>query len=70
MSTDDWNKATWSKSSRSAMSNCVELSRIDDTIGVRDSKNRTGAVLEFTLEEWRAFAYGMSDGEFEYLSAD
>jgi hypothetical protein len=37
----------------------------DDAIQVRDSKNRTGPVLTFTRDEWRAFIGGTKDGEFD-----
>lgn len=56
----------WRKSSRSGGGdNCVEVAfAADGTVGVRDSKNPTGPVLEFTPTEWDAFAGGVRDGEF------
>lgn len=44
----------WRKSGRSdGGSNCVEVAvATDSTVGVRDSKNRTGGVLEFTPGSW------------------
>ena len=58
---------TWFKSSKSdGASNCVETSFADDgTVGVRDSKNPAGPVLEFTPAEWDAFVDGAKDGEFD-----
>ncbi|WP_328468799.1 DUF397 domain-containing protein [Actinoplanes sp. NBC_00393] len=58
---------TWRKSRRSdGGGNCVEVSfAADGTIGVRDSKNRTGPVLEFSTAEWEAFLGGVRDGEFD-----
>lgn len=58
---------TWFKSSKSdGASNCVETSIADDgTVGVRDSKNPAGPVLEFTPAEWDAFVGGAKDGEFD-----
>jgi Domain of unknown function (DUF397) len=70
MKVSAWEKAPWRKSSRSASGNCVELCRIGDRIGVRDSKNRGGAILEFTIAEWRALADGVKAGEFDYLTAE
>jgi hypothetical protein len=59
---------TWFKSSKSdGGSNCVETSFAPDgTIGVRDSKNPTGPVLEFTPGEWTAFVAGVKHGEFDH----
>jgi hypothetical protein len=58
---------TWFKSSKSdGASNCVEASfAADGTIGVRDSKNPAGPVLEFTRGEWTAFVAGVREGEFD-----
>lgn len=63
----DWSQAVWRKSSRSSgEGQCVEVARVDDTIGVRDTKlGEASPVLEFTPDEWRAFIAGMKDGEFD-----
>jgi hypothetical protein len=34
-------------------------------VQVRDSKDQTGPVLSFTLDEWTAFTGGVKDGEFD-----
>lgn len=59
--------ANWFKSSYSdGASNCVEVAFADDgTVGLRDSKNRKGPVLEFNRGEWSAFIEGVQSGEFE-----
>ena len=56
----------WRKSTRSSGGdNCVEVAFGDNrTVGVRDSKDRAGSVLEFTADEWAAFIAGVVDGEF------
>ena len=56
----------WKKSSLSnSFSNCVEVANLPDGgIGVRDSKDREGPVLVFTVGEWDAFLGGVRDGEF------
>jgi hypothetical protein len=56
----------WRKSSRSDDGNCVEVARArDGTVGVRDSKDVTGPVLEFDQATWRGFADDVRTGEFD-----
>jgi len=57
----------WFKSTKSsAGDNCVEVSFTGDgDVGVRDSKNPNGAVLEFTADEWMTFVAGVRKGEFD-----
>lgn len=56
----------WRKSVRSDQGNCVEVAfAADGTVGVRDSKNPTRGVLEFSPAEWGAFTGGVHDGEFD-----
>ncbi|MEU4239378.1 DUF397 domain-containing protein [Actinoplanes sp. NPDC026619] len=56
----------WRKSTRSNGSgNCVEVGRLTDgTIGVRDSKDRTGPILKFTPADFAAFISGVKDDGF------
>ena len=57
---------TWRTSTRSGGNGqCVEVRRVADTIEVRDTKDRSGPVLRFTLDEWTAFTGGTRDGEFD-----
>ena len=57
----------WIKSSHSyANGNCVEVSdQPEGTIGVRNSREREGPVLNFTVDEWQAFLGGVRNGEFD-----
>lgn len=57
----------WTKSSRSSGNdNCVEVATAaDGTIGVRDSKDRLGSILEFTATAWSEFISGVRGGEFD-----
>ena len=61
--------AAFHKSSMSGQfdgnSNCVEVAIVADAVGVRDSKNRTQATLQFTRSEWIAFVKGVKAGEFD-----
>jgi hypothetical protein len=52
----------WHKSGHSDDGGCVEIAAAEGLIGVRDSKDRTGAVLVFNRREWDAFAAGIIDG--------
>ncbi len=61
----DWSKAAWRKSSHSGDGGCVEVAFVGDAIGVRDTKDRSGPVLEFTATEWSAFLSGVRDGSFD-----
>jgi len=59
----------WSKGSESNGSggnNCVEVAFLDnDTVGVRNSKDRSGPALAFTGAEWDAFISSVKKGEFD-----
>jgi len=57
---------TWRKSRRSdGDGNCVEVARATDgTVGVRDSKDTTGPILEFDPATWRAFTDDIRCGGF------
>jgi hypothetical protein len=57
----------WIKSSLSlAQGSCVEVAGMPDGgVGVRDSKDPSGPVLRFTVDEWRAFLGGARNGEFD-----
>jgi hypothetical protein len=63
----------WRKSSASNQGNCVEVAGAfestdsDSAMGrilIRDTKDRGGAVLSFTISEWSAFLLGVHRGEF------
>jgi predicted secreted Zn-dependent protease len=60
----DRRHVVWRKSSASAQGNCVEVAAAGESILVRDTKNRAGAVLTFTPAEWQAFLTGVNAGEF------
>jgi hypothetical protein len=47
--------ATWRKSSRTVSKQCVEVAMGDAVVGVRDSKDRAGAVLVFSSRRWTDF---------------
>jgi hypothetical protein len=51
--------------SGSANSNCVEVGFETSAVLMRDSKDRGGPVLRFTVAEWKAFVAGVKAGEFD-----
>jgi hypothetical protein len=60
--------AAWRKSSRSngnGGANCVEVAVVGTEIGVRDSKNPEGPVLQFTPIDWESFVDGAKHGRFD-----
>ncbi|MER7282925.1 DUF397 domain-containing protein [Dactylosporangium sp. NPDC000244] len=60
--------AAWRKSSRSngnGGANCVEVAVAGTRIGVRDSKNTAGPVLQFTPTDWKSFVDGTKHGSFD-----
>lgn len=64
----DFSTAVWRKSTKTQQSGqCVEVARVGDAIGVRDSKDPHGPILTFTLGEFAAFLDGAVHGEFDDL---
>ncbi|MDG4793041.1 MULTISPECIES: DUF397 domain-containing protein [Micromonospora] len=64
----DFSRAVWRKSTRTQQSGqCVEVARVGEVIGVRDSKDPDGPVLAFTTGEFAAFLDGAAKGEFDDL---
>ncbi|MEV7989514.1 DUF397 domain-containing protein [Micromonospora sp. NPDC085948] len=54
----------WRKSSYSDDGNCVEYAAAHNgPVGVRDSKDITGPVLEFEPASWSAFTSGVRAGK-------
>jgi Domain of unknown function (DUF397) len=60
----DVSAALWEKSAHSGSNGCVEVAFIEGNVALRDSKNKSGAVLVFTPGEWNAFLAGVADGQF------
>lgn len=54
----------WRTASRSGGGNCVEVARLADGTGVRDSKDRGGPVLRYAGPAWAAFTQGARSGSF------
>ncbi|WP_433221472.1 DUF397 domain-containing protein [Dactylosporangium sp. CS-047395] len=57
----------WRKSTRSDDGNCVEVGHSDrGSIGVRDSKDPGGALLDFDPASWAAFTRDIRTGRFDH----
>lgn len=52
----DWRKSTYSDGSGG---NCVETASDGGAILVRDTTNRVGGTLEFSVSAWQAFTAGL-----------
>lgn len=59
----------WTKASASyANGDCVEVASLPEgRIGIRDSKDPRGPVLQFSASEWRAFLNGAASHEFDLI---
>jgi hypothetical protein len=57
-----WRKSTYSSDQGG---NCIEVADLEGARAVRDSKNRAGSVLTFTVAQWSAFTAGVQAGEFD-----
>lgn len=66
----DWSTATFRKGNGSGLDGCIELARVGEVIGIRDSKNPGGPVLEFSPHEATVFRAGVLAGEFDDLLAE
>jgi uncharacterized protein DUF397 len=53
----------WHKSSFSQNSDCAEWRFSGDLVLLRDSKDPSGPVIQFTHAEWRAFVNGVKSGQ-------
>lgn len=52
----DTSSVQWRKSSRSSdKANCVEVGLGGPVVGVRDTKDRDGGTLTFSVEQWANF---------------
>jgi hypothetical protein len=62
MAGPDWTAAAWRKSRRSGDSGgCVEWARSGDRVGIRDSRDPGGPVLEVAAGAWRAFVAALKN---------
>jgi hypothetical protein len=66
MNSIDLSGAQWRKSRYSnGQASCVEVKIAVAAVAVRDTKDRTGPMLVFSPQEWRAFTACVQRGEFD-----
>jgi hypothetical protein len=58
-------RGVWRKSTLSHTNGCVEVRILDSWVEVRDSTDRHGPVLFFSLAEWQCFLDGVRNDEFD-----
>jgi len=54
-----WRKSTYSLDN----GNCVEVRMVDNSVELRDSKDRSGPVLRFTPHEWERLVFAITNGQ-------
>jgi len=61
---DSTSQRSWRTSSYTGANggNCVEVGHTGPLIAVRDTKNRPGSVLTFSVDAWKQFAAGIKTG--------
>ncbi|HEX9030274.1 MAG TPA: DUF397 domain-containing protein [Streptosporangiaceae bacterium] len=57
----------WRKASFCGTAECVEVALRGGMVVLRDSKDPSGNVLSYTVDEFRAFVIGIQAGEFDDL---
>ena len=60
----------WRTAVKSAGTNCIKVARRNGVIVIADSKNPSGRVLSYTLDEFDAFLDGAKKGEFDDFLAN
>lgn len=55
----------WRIAAKSGGGNCVQVTRRDGVIMIADSKNPSGPILSYTIQEFDAFLDGAKKGEFD-----
>jgi hypothetical protein len=63
MNETDLDKIKWRTATASNSNGCVEVGFTDETVFVRDSTNRSGAVLPVSWSTWRAFIDAAKGGQ-------
>jgi Domain of unknown function (DUF397) len=57
----------WRKASFCASNECVEVSQQNAMIVMRNSKEPSGLMLHYSIEEWQTFIRSVKAGEFDNL---
>jgi predicted secreted Zn-dependent protease len=65
--TRDHKSLTWRTALSCDGGACVEVAADRDTVLIRNSRQPSGLLLEYTPEEWREFVSGIKKGDFDDL---
>jgi hypothetical protein len=57
--------ATFRKASGSGDIGCVEVASVQDTVGVRDSRDLSGPILAFSDHEWTTLVQRIKNGHLD-----
>lgn len=57
----------WRTAKSCTANNCVQVGVVDDAVGIRDSKDPDGAILRYSVNEWKSFVAGVKNGDFDDL---
>jgi Domain of unknown function (DUF397) len=67
----DWAGQTgqplWRRASFCASNECVEVTQRNGMIIMRNSREPSGRVLHYSIEEWQSFILGVKAGEFDHF---
>lgn len=58
---------SWRVARHCEVGSCVRIAQKDDLILIGDSKDPDGPVLAYSRAEWRTFAEGIKQGDFDDL---
>jgi predicted secreted Zn-dependent protease len=65
--TRDHKSLTWRTALNCDGGACVEVAADRDTVLIRNSRQPSGLLLEYTPEEWHEFVSGIKNGDFDDL---
>jgi predicted secreted Zn-dependent protease len=65
--TRGYNRLTWRTALNCDGGACVEVAADRDVVLIRNSRQPSGPLVEYTPEEWHEFVSGIKNGDFDNL---